>query len=224
MTGIQTSKIQRSVKVGLFTRGLCTRSGRWCALCTRPTKKIQPWCLSIKRETMTSTVYMALKTLWDNASHLPFESHLSLTGGNWCTHTYIGHKHPQVGSMLGTTHITQYTSGMYCTRSASKRLPELLWFGCFQKKVVPPNHPILIGFSIIFTIPFWGTLILGGTPILSFWMPRNWIPVQSTGLFSLSQPLDAVRCDKSWVWCEKEIHRNMENLKKNTWFACEVKS
>ena len=33
----------------------------------------------------------------------------------------------------------------------------------FPKIVVPPNHPILIGFSIIFTIPFWGTPISGNT-------------------------------------------------------------
>ena len=34
----------------------------------------------------------------------------------------------------------------------------------FPKIVVPPNHPILIGFSII-NHPFWGTLIFGNTPI-----------------------------------------------------------
>ena len=34
------------------------------------------------------------------------------------------------------------------------------WVGCFQKIVVPPNHSILIGFSII-NHPFWGTPIFG---------------------------------------------------------------
>ena len=33
----------------------------------------------------------------------------------------------------------------------------------FPKIVVPPNHPILIGFSIIFTIKFWGSPIFGNT-------------------------------------------------------------
>ena len=34
----------------------------------------------------------------------------------------------------------------------------------FPKIVVPPNHPILIGFSII-THPFWGIPIFGNTHI-----------------------------------------------------------
>ena len=32
--------------------------------------------------------------------------------------------------------------------------------------VVPPNHPFLVGFSII-NHPFWGTPILGNTHIVS---------------------------------------------------------
>ena len=40
-------------------------------------------------------------------------------------------------------------------------------YGCFQKIGVPPNHPILIGFSII-NHPFWGTSIIGNTHI-SWW-------------------------------------------------------
>ena len=39
----------------------------------------------------------------------------------------------------------------------------------FPKIVVPPNHPFLIGFSII-NHPFWGTPIFGNTLIVfSFW-------------------------------------------------------
>ena len=38
----------------------------------------------------------------------------------------------------------------------------LIWM--FPKIVVPPNHPILIGFCII-NHPFWGTPILGNTHI-----------------------------------------------------------
>ena len=36
--------------------------------------------------------------------------------------------------------------------------------GMFPKIGVPPNHPILIGFSII-NHPFWGILIFGNTHI-----------------------------------------------------------
>ena len=48
----------------------------------------------------------------------------------------------------------------------------------FPKIVVPPNHPILIGFSII-NHPFWGTPIFGNTHIVVFefnisvWTNRN---------------------------------------------------
>ena len=35
-------------------------------------------------------------------------------------------------------------------------------YGCFQNIGVSPNHPILIGFSII-NHPFWGTTIFGNT-------------------------------------------------------------
>ena len=38
----------------------------------------------------------------------------------------------------------------------------LIWM--FPNIVVPPNHPILIGFSII-NHPFWDTLIFGNTYI-----------------------------------------------------------
>ena len=37
----------------------------------------------------------------------------------------------------------------------------------FPKIVVPPNHPILIGVSIIFTIHFGGTTIFGNTQMNS---------------------------------------------------------
>ena len=41
-------------------------------------------------------------------------------------------------------------------------------YGCFQKSMVPPNHPILIGFSIIFTNHFGGKHpIFGSTSICS---------------------------------------------------------
>ena len=39
-------------------------------------------------------------------------------------------------------------------------LKNIIWM--FPKIVVPPNHPILIGFSII-NHPFWGTPIFGNT-------------------------------------------------------------
>ena len=35
------------------------------------------------------------------------------------------------------------------------------WYGCFRKLGVPPNHPILIGISIIFTIHFGVSPIFG---------------------------------------------------------------
>ena len=40
----------------------------------------------------------------------------------------------------------------------------------FPKIMVPPNHPILIGFSII-NHPFWGTIILGNTHIVESDVP-----------------------------------------------------
>ena len=36
-------------------------------------------------------------------------------------------------------------------------------YGCFQKWLVPPNHPFSIGFSLIINHPFWGTPIFGNT-------------------------------------------------------------
>ena len=38
----------------------------------------------------------------------------------------------------------------------------------FPQIMVPPNHPILIGFGTIINHPFWGTPIFGNTHILNF--------------------------------------------------------
>ena len=52
------------------------------------------------------------------------------------------------------------------TKSPKPKSPSLPYFlyWMFPKIVVPPNHPILIGFSII-NHPFWGAPILGNTHI-----------------------------------------------------------
>ena len=51
-----------------------------------------------------------------------------------------------------------------------KKIPQVLeyYMGVSKNRVFyPPNHPILIGFFIIFTIHFWGTIIFGNTHIIS---------------------------------------------------------
>ena len=42
----------------------------------------------------------------------------------------------------------------------------------FPKMVVPPNHPFLIGFSII-NHPFWGIPIFGNTQIVEIFVPQS---------------------------------------------------
>ncbi len=48
------------------------------------------------------------------------------------------------------------------------------WMWVFPKIGVPPNHPILIGFSII-NHPFWGTTIFGNTHVdlCGCWLKRK---------------------------------------------------
>ena len=72
--------------------------------------------------------------------------------------------------------------------ASSSLLFERFWCndlcGCFQKWVVPPNHPILIEFSII-NHPFWGTPIIGNIHLCTHFLqifgdasspqPHNWI-------------------------------------------------
>ena len=49
-------------------------------------------------------------------------------------------------------------------------LVKLIIYGCSLKKVVPPNHPLKIGFSII-NHPFWGTIIWGNPHIIALRFP-----------------------------------------------------
>ena len=53
---------------------------------------------------------------------------------------------------------------MYMDLFQEKSMFRLAFIWMFPKIVVPPNHPILIGFSII-NHPFWGTPIFGNTHI-----------------------------------------------------------
>ena len=80
---------------------------------------------------------------------------------------------------------------------------ESIWM--FPKIVVPPNHPILIGFSII-NHPFWGSPIFGNTHIL--WMCKpptdlGWWPSRSSygnhGSWKRHKnPMTPHSSDRSW--------------------------
>ena len=59
-------------------------------------------------------------------------------------------------------------------RSGSSECSKMIWV--FPQIMVPPNHPILIGFSII-NHPFWDTPIFGNTHIYNEFFKYHLIPM-----------------------------------------------
>ena len=68
----------------------------------------------------------------------------------------------------------------------------------FPKIVVPPNHPILIGFSII-NYPFWGTPIFGNSHIFF-----KDVDIKQPPLFS-------VNSGKTHTWMSQEVSKWLVN-------------
>ena len=69
-------------------------------------------------------------------------------------------------TLLKTKHIPTQP-GMFFRRWFGPSKPPFGGIWTFPKIVVPSNHPILIGFSIL-NHPFWGTRIFGNTHMDSF--------------------------------------------------------
>ena len=88
----------------------------------------------------------------------------------------------------------------------------------FPKIGVPPNHPILIGFSIIFTIHFGGPPLLLETPISNanaaascFFHPKFQELPQLGNTQRIGVPLRGLRW---FLWCRKG-----EKLKRVSFFG-----
>ena len=97
-------------------------------------------------------------------------------------------------------------------------LKSYIWM--FPKMVVPPNHPFLIGFSII-NHPFWGTPIFGNIHIwmiiwgqVHFWL-RVEMAVKKNLMFVvvvtfLQDPRALNQCYRTWMvtcrcWCMSDV-------------------
>ena len=82
---------------------------------------------------------------------------------NYIIYIYA-HTHIYIYMYIWLNHVNSvYTVHLQITKKHLKsRYASNIWM--FPKIVVPPNHPFLIGFSIV-NHPFWGTPIFGNTHI-----------------------------------------------------------
>ena len=88
--------------------------------------------------------------------------------------------------------ICRFFRGLYC---------RVIWM--FPKIVVPPNHPILIGFSII-NHPFWGTPIFGNIHIGIVIGQYIWIPMNSpmsSAFQSFGPVFRSFKCSLDCTYC-----------------------
>ena len=102
----------------------------------------------------STTVWMVLNTMVDTG--------ISTTNLNWFARFL---KHHPSGVRLGPGYYEDEVPAALQRLRPDRMVPWvkngcLLWV--FPKIGVPPNHPILIGFSII-NHPFWGISIFGNT-------------------------------------------------------------